>query len=381
MNRSWYRVALFIAAVSLAAAACSSSNSQSPTASNTGSGGIDYSKLSLAFAGGGDKVGSYKITSDGLVNDAKQLGINVSRYDNSLDGPTAVSNARLIAQNRPDVALDWNTIDGVAGAISTIFKQANVKCLAVAVAISGCNLLAVDHKPVGIEAGDIMAADAKKRGWTAANTTIVISSLNAAGTDTTDVTRYFYIEAAKDLGGFKTVAPSGINPSTTTIGGTNGIQIDCGTGLDESNTAMRNALRNIPSRNNVLLFGNDDECAEGAYQALKQGGFANRVMVGGNSAAPFAVTALRSDSNWVCENTLFIQDWGPYILSMAVALAGGKSLPARTDAPSSVLTKETLAKYYNADGSIKLLPPLVASNKYLMQYHILQRFAKVEGLN
>jgi len=45
------------------------------------------------------------------------------------------------------------------------------------------------------------------------------------------------------------------------------------------------------------------------------------------------------------------------------------------------LTKENVSKYYNTDGTIKLLPPLVETNKYLAKYNILQKFGKVDGLN
>jgi len=98
---------------------------------------------------------------------------------------------------------------------------------------------------------------------------------------------------------------------------------------------MRNALGNIPKGNNIMLIGNTDDCAQGAYQALKQGGFTNNIMVGANSAGPTAITAMYSDPNWVCEGAVFIQSWGAYLASMAVAKASGASLQRRRQPRSS----------------------------------------------
>jgi len=75
-----------------------------------------------------------------------------------------------------------------------------------------------------------------------------LASVLSAGTEVTDVTRYFYIQAAKDLGGFKTVAPADINSATTSIGGANGLQINCGGTLDASNTAMRTPSATFPRK-------------------------------------------------------------------------------------------------------------------------------------
>jgi hypothetical protein len=45
-----------------------------------------------------------------------------------------------------------------------------------------------------------------------------------------------------------------------------------------------------------------------------------------------------------------------------------------------MLTKKTVNQYYRGN-NVKVLPPLVANNKYLAKYGILQKLAKVKGLN
>jgi ribose transport system substrate-binding protein len=207
---------------------------------------------------------------------------------------------------------------------------------------------------------------------------MVIAAAN--GTEVNDGPRYFYVQAAQQLSGFKQVQPADITASTTTIGGTNGIQIDCKSTLDGAYQAMQNVIGSIPKGNNILLYGSDDDCNLGAYRSLKQAGFADRVLTGGLGATPDGLTALRTDKNWLVEGALFIQQWGVYVLSEAVAITQGVKPPALTSAPQVMLTKDTVRKYYNDDNSVKMLPPLVDNNQYLAKYGILQKFANVEGL-
>ena len=61
-------------------------------------------------------VGLFKTVGDAIVADGTKLGIKVKRYDNNLDGPTALNNAGLMVQDHPSVAIDWNTVVGVPSA-------------------------------------------------------------------------------------------------------------------------------------------------------------------------------------------------------------------------------------------------------------------------
>ena len=65
---------------------------------------------------------------------------------------------------------------------------------------------------------------------------------------------------------------------------------------------------------------------------------------------------------------------------MSTAIANGAKTPPLTSAPQVMLTKKTVNQYYKGN-NVKVLPPLVANNKYLAKYGILQKLAKVKGLN
>jgi ribose transport system substrate-binding protein len=377
-NRPWFAVT--VAATVLLIAACGSNSGSTTSTSSASDGPTDFTKLSIAYASAGDSVGIFKTVGDGVVDDATKLGVKIKRYDNNLDGPTALNNAGLIVQTKPDIAIDWNTVVGVGAAVGQQYTRNKVPCLAVNQQIPGCAWFNLSNKDMGLDAAKVIVPEAQKRGWNGSNTSVVMVIAAANGTEVNDGPRYFYVQAAQQLSGFKQVQPADITASTTTIGGTNGIQIDCKSTLDGAYQAMQNVIGSIPKGNNILLYGSDDDCNLGAYRSLKQAGFADRVLTGGLGATPDGLTALRTDKNWLVEGALFIQQWGVYVLSEAVAITQGVKPPALTSAPQVMLTKDTVRKYYNDDNSVKMLPPLVDNNQYLAKYGILQKFANVEGL-
>jgi ribose transport system substrate-binding protein len=396
-------IAIPVAALALVAAACSSSpssssspppsssapsSSSSSTASAAAAGGSPssgslkpLSSLSFTYGSAANSIGLIKEVGDSVVNDAKAVGIKITEYDNNLDGPTALSNARLMVQDQPNVAIDWNTVVGVGDAVGAQFTQAKIPCLSVNQEIAGCAHYNLSNKDMGLDAASVMLPMAKQRGWDGSNTTVVMVIAAANGTEVNDGPRYFYVQTANTLSGFKKVSPSQITATTTTIGGTNGIQINCASTLDGAFSAMQNVIGSIPKNNNILLYGTDDDCDLGAYQSLKQNGFGSRILTGGLGGDPDGLNELRTNPSWVCEGSAFIQDWGPYILSEAVAMVNGVTPPVLTSSPQIMLTKQNLSTYYNAQNNVILLPPLVSNNKYLAKYGLLTKFAKIQGLN
>ncbi len=286
-----------------------------------------------------------------------------------------------MVQSKPDVVIDWNTVVGVGNAVGAKYTSAKIPCLAVNQQIQGCAWFNLSNKQAGLDSAAVILPIAKQRGWTGANTTVVMVIAAANGTEVNDGPRYFYTQTAATLSGFQTVAPDQITALTTTIGGTNGIQIDCKSTLDGAYAAMQNVIGSIPKGNNVLLFGSDDDCTLGAYRSLKAGGFGDRVLTGGLGADPDGLGLLRTDPNWVSEAALFTDQWGVYILSEAVAIAQGYTPPALTSAPQVTLTKQNESTYFDANNNTILLPPLVDNNKYLANYGLLQKYAKVQGLS
>jgi ribose transport system substrate-binding protein len=335
--------------------------------------------LSVTYASASDAIGIFKVVGDNLIEDAKMLGIDASRFDNNLDPATALRNADLMIQRKPDVIIDWNAIVSAAPAIGKKIEKAGIPCLAVNQQIPGCHWFNLSNKQMGTDAADVILPEAKKRGWNGSNTTVFMVIAAANGTEVNDGPRHFYIRASEELEGFKKVSPEDITPQTTVIGDFNGLQIDGKSSIEDAYAAAKNVIQTIPAGNNILLYGSDSDLSLGAFRALKEAGRDKQTLTCGLGATPEGLLQLRTNPQWLCEGALFLEDWPQYILAEAVAIARGVTPPKLTPAPQVMLTKETVDTYYDGN-KVKLLPPLAPESEYLKDTGVLQKFGNIEGI-
>jgi ribose transport system substrate-binding protein len=224
-----------------------------------------------------------------------------------------------------------------------------------------------------------------ERGWDGSNTTIFMSVAVANGPETNDGARQWYLELSRLLPGFEQVTPptyfsdgrvedeGGITGGTTSIGGTNGIQIDCEATLDGAYTATRNIVSSIPQGNNILLFGVDDDCALGALRALDEADIGGEIMACGEGAYEDGVVQLRDNPAFVCTAGIFITDTSMYAIAMAVAVELGMTIPDWTPAPQVMLTADNIDEYYEvSELEPYQLPPLVDGNRYLLDTGVFE---------
>ena len=350
-----------------------------PAADEGAAGKKPLAQLSFTYASATDSIGLFKTVGDNMVKDAETLGVDLKRYDNKLDGPTALHNAGLMVQDKPDVIIDWNTQVGVGEAVGRQFTRAKIPCLAVNQQIPGCAWFNLSNKHMGLDAAEVVGPVAKKRGWNGDNTTIFMVIGAANGTEVNDGPRYFYGTLSEMLEGFERVRPDDITAQTTTIGGRDGVQVDCKSTIEGAYQAARNVMSSIPKENNILLYGSDTDCTLGAFRALKEAGRGDRTLTCGLGATPEGLQQLRTNPAWLCEGALFLQEWSMYILAEAVAIANRVKPPPLTSAPQVMLTKDIVDKYYDGD-EVKLLPPLADNAKYLVETGVLQKFGGIEGL-
>jgi ribose transport system substrate-binding protein len=360
-----------LAAVALVIlAACGSSGGNAPASS---------AKISIDFASADDRIGVFKTVGDGMVSGAPTAGVTVRHYDNKLDGATALANADLMIQDKPDIIIDWNAVANVGAALGKKFNNAHIPCLAVNQPIAGCDWYNLSNMEAGVDAANTMIPLAQSKGWTANNTTILMVVQSSAGVEVNNGPRYFYVTIASKIPGFPTMTPDQINPQTTVIGNHQGVQYECNSTVDGSYANAKNVLPTIPASNHVMVFGDDTDCTLGALRALTEAGRANNTMACGLGPTPDGLTNLRTNASWVCEEALFLEDWPEFIIAEAVAIHMGIKPPPLTSAPQVSLTKDNVDTYY-AGNTVKLLPPLAANAQYLKQTGILQKFHNVQGV-
>ena len=338
----------------------------------------EQKQLSVTFANILESGELFRQMGDGVMEAAKVAGIKATRYNNNLDGPTTLNNARLMIQDQPDVILEYTAVEGIGASLKRLFTDAKIPYIAINIPVPGGIWFNLVNKEIGRDTANIVVPIAKSKGWTAADTTVIIVQGSQAGVEVNDCIRYFYVTAADSMGLDK-VAPSDITALTTTIGKT-GFQVDGKGTLEVSYTAVKNVLQALPPDRHILLYSINDNSVLGAWRAITKSQRQANTIVAGLGGSVAALKELRSNPQWVAEGSIFTTHWGEYLMAMAVAIKNGVTPPPLTKSPQIVLTRQTVDKYYDADGKVKLLPPLVPENAYLKDTGVLQKFHNVEGL-
>src|ERR1700679_1193316 len=80
--------------------------------------------ISIAYANGSDAGPVFVELQQGIKAAAKKSGISVTFYNNNNDGATTLSNAQLIAESHPTVAMDLITPAGIGTAVGRVFNRA-----------------------------------------------------------------------------------------------------------------------------------------------------------------------------------------------------------------------------------------------------------------
>jgi len=333
--------------------------------------------IKIAFASAADSIGVFKTVSDGMVSGAATAGVTVRRFDNKLDGATALANADLMIQEHPDVIVDWNAVANVGPALGKKFNDAKIPCLAVNQPIPGCVQFNLSNQKMGEDAAAILGPAAIAKGWTSANTTIMMVVASPNGVEVNNGPRYFYINLAKQMSGFPVLTPEQLNPQTTVIGNKQGLQFECESTIEGAYKNAKNKIPTIPASNHVLLYGSDSDCAAGALRALTEAGRASNTLTCGLGPTPDGLKNTRTNPSWLCEGSAFLGNWHEFLLAEAVAIHNGIKPPDLTPCPQIMLTKQNIDTYYNADGTVKLLP-FPPEAQYLVQTGILQKFGNVQ---
>jgi len=361
-----------IAVLAVVASACGSSSSSG--------GGSDH--YTIDFSNVFDKSPTFKTVGDDMVSQGAQVGITVHRYDNNSDCATVLSNAKLMVQDHPDVAVDWMGCEGAGAAVGKIFGDAKVPCIAVNQMIPGCSFFNLVNKDFGVQGAAIVLPLVQKAGWTPNDTTLILAAAPGAGAEVNSNSRFFYEDLAKAWG-LDMFTADQITDTTTTLG-KNLVQINGqGTGngpLEGTYTQLKNVLLSIPASRHLIVFTINDDSGLGALRAITESHRDANSMILSAGADADGVNNLRSNPIWVSEFSVFFEYWAEYLLAMGVALKKGIQPPVQTYCPQVVLSKDNVDQYYTGT-TPKAVPPLPDQDKYLIQTGILQKFGNIPGLS
>jgi len=358
--------AVALLASGLAALAAVASSTAGPEAQRS---------YTFAYGNVSDNSPLFKSVGDLMVSEGKKVSITVRRFNNNFDGPTALNNAQLMVQQRPDLVIDWIGVEAIGKSVGAVFDRAKMPCIAVNQKIPGCPWFNLVNRDLGIGAAKIVIPIMKRRGWTARDTTLILVAAPGAGAEVNSNSRYFYSRVSQAIPRMARATPTSITDRTTRIGSLpNGIQVDGKAALEPTYNAVRSTLQTLPRDRHLVVFTINDDSALGAWRAITQANRQRSTLIIGQGANAEGLRQLRTNPSWVAEGTVFFELWPRYLLAMGVAILNGAKPPPLTLAPQTVLSKQTVARYYGKTGTrARIAPPLPAQNRYLLRTGILQR--------
>ena len=402
LGMHWRRTAAILAVCSLAAlSACSSTSSSgastgstdSPSASapsttgspvasgSTSSGSASAPGVKkIAFGVNNQTAGQFVQLAQGFVEWGKKAGITVDVYNNNSDAATAISNAQLMVQAKPDVIVEFPPVADATGRLTTIFKASGIPCIAVNIPVASCAFFNQSQEKFAQLNAENFAKLMKERGWDGTNTTVVIEQGSKLGPTVNIAVTKFYEDISKLVPHMTYVPAEKITPQTTTIA-PGGVQVDAGVSASDSYTVFSQALQSIPKDRHIVVYAISDDDILGTYRALTNAGRQNDAMMAGFGCDENAVKGLRSNPAWVGESCGFFTYWGEFLVAMAVAVHNGAKTPATTFSPMVVLTKDNVNDYFApGETTPKFFPQLPPESQYLADTGVLQKFGNVQGL-
>ncbi|WP_162794829.1 sugar ABC transporter substrate-binding protein [Nonomuraea lactucae] len=363
------RLTAALASLSLCVIAAAGCSDGTPAAGNGGAPAGE--SLDVAFASPNDQSAQFAGITQSMRTYAGKLGYALKVHDNQGTGTQALANARVIANAKPDVVIDWTLDAGVGKSLGAAFNRAGVPCIAMNTEIPGCSFFNISNSQYGTEGGTNLAAAAKSRGWDATNTTYIGVNFAASGPNPLGAIAHGFEAFSKSLPGAKPVQASEITAGTTRLGD-NYLQVDGGGTIEGTFNALKATLQGIPSDRNLAVFTPNDDMGQGALRALNSAGRAKNSLLASIGSGAAGLKELRTNPVWVSEGAVYLDYWAGYTLAMARALKDGKKLPEITVAPQNTLTKENVDTYFSGS-TPKKAPPVPEGSAYLIETGILAK--------
>jgi ABC-type sugar transport system substrate-binding protein len=290
---------------SFALSACSGGNENG---SDKGSGEPKKLKVGYAAAIKGDPI--HEAIAEVTKALVEKRGWDYEYVNNNVDGPKAVSNAKLLANKKVDAVIEFQVDATVMPTVSKIFKSKDIPWVTYSVPAEGAWIVGVPAKSAGLAAGQALGDIAKEK-WNCDVDLLVLLAYPSLPEPNERVL------TVPD--GFHQVCPdtpdSKIVKFDTTGDG----------GAAANQDAARNVLVAHPKAKRILFAGMTDEAVQAGLTAAKQLDRYDDAWAWGQGGEAAGLPA--SDKHLLGSVMYFLEGFPVYALKALDAVAAGEPLP------------------------------------------------------
>jgi ribose transport system substrate-binding protein len=271
--------------------------------------------------------------TDGLRAAATRERIDLLVLNNCYSAKTALQNARLLVAERVDLAIEFQTLERVAPAISALFYEAGIPLIAVEIPHAGATFYGADNYRVGLSAGRTLGRWARQH-WEGRVEEVLLMELGVAGS-------LPHLRLTGAVAGIQEVLPELPSQAFQCI--------ECGGTFGRAFEMARKKLRHTPERR-TLIAGVNDPSVLGAIRAFEEVGRAASCAGFGLGAIPEARAELRAfRSRLIGTIAFFPEQYGTDLIRLALDILHLKAAPPAVYARHHLITRENVNQLYPND--------------------------------
>ncbi|HEY4354105.1 MAG TPA: substrate-binding domain-containing protein [Acidobacteriaceae bacterium] len=293
-------------------------------------------KLRFGFGGQSAEMPFSEAVTASLREAATAVGVDLLVLDNKYDADTAIQNAETFIRERVDVVIDFQVEQRAAPIIADKISEAKIPLIAVDIPHPHATYFGVDNYRAGLYAGELLAEFATSR-WSGKIDWMLGLDIEEAGP----------LVQSRITGAFE-----GVKARLSNVPVESYVRVD-GRGLrDKSHKIVLEFLNRHPKDKHILIAAANDTSALGAIAASRELGREHHVAVVGQDCVEEMLAELqRPGTPAVASISHEVQQYGPRIIELGLALLRGETVPPYNYAQHRAITAETLNRTRPAETS------------------------------
>lgn len=285
----------------------------------------------LGFAAQTEESPFSAAVTESLRRAAARHNLDLLVLNNRYSAKVALRNAERLIAEHVDLALEFQTYERVAPAVSSLFRNAGIPLIAIDIPHPGATFFGIDNYEVGRIAGRTLARWAKAS-WRGQVDELLLLELEIAGS-----LPRLRLSGAEDE----------IRKLTPAIGRV--VRLDSRGDLSHSLQAVRKHLRTTPEQR-TLIMGVNDPAVLGALRAFEEAGRGPTCAAVSLGAIPEARAELRRpDTRLLGSVAFFPETYGERLVEMALDILHKRHVPPAVYARHRMITRANVDRIFPGD--------------------------------